>query len=395
MDPARSRRGRRAAALGDLLELDDLRGAVGGVDHGVARRLRHLRDRVAAPMREALLIGLLGLIAPSCRTADVSPPGQLNPSNTTAALEVRFEPPGDTLFKLEGDLATENWDFGIRVRGDVGRLERLRIEHHSAGVLRHVVELDRTALNAYRAEPSGEGLLLGHLYQQLPAMLGIDHLRVVLLDGERELGRAEVPLTRYEQKNQFRLPVSGCWFVSSGHDFGVEHRRWYNRSHFAWDLIRVNEAGEPGAGPTLAESFSFGQPVVAPAAGTVLEVRDGGEDQAPGHPGSREEANFVLIDHGAGERSRLIHLKKGSIRVRPGEHLQANQLIGEVGNSGMTDGPHLHVGFETVGLDISTGERVSVPLPIRFSGYRRTSNQGTRVPVDLGRPRRGQFICAD
>jgi len=346
-------------------------------------------------MRKALLIGLLGLVASSCRTADSLSPGERNPSNATATLEVRFEPPGDSLFKLDGDLATENWDFGLRVRGDVGRLERLRIEHHSAGMLRHVVELDRTALNAYRAEPGGDGLLFGRLFQQLPAMLEIDRLRVVLLEGEQEIGRAEVPLTRYEQKNRFRLPVSGCWFVSSGHDFGVEHRRWYNRSHFAWDLIRVNEAGEPGAGPALAESFSFGQAVVAPAAGTVLEVRDGGEDRAPGHPGSREEANFILIDHGGGEYSRLVHLKKGSIRVRRGEHLQANQLIGEVGNSGMTDGPHLHVAFETEGVDASTGERVSIPLPIRFSGYRLTSNQGTRTPVELGRPRRGQFICAD
>jgi murein DD-endopeptidase MepM/ murein hydrolase activator NlpD len=346
-------------------------------------------------MRDALLIGLLGLITPSCRTADSHSPGQLNPASATAALEVRFEPPGHTLFKLEGDLATENWAFGLRVRGEVGRLERLRIEHSSAGAIRHVVELDRTALNAHRAEPHGGGLLLGHLYQQLPARLAIDRLRVVLFDGEQEIGRAEVPLMRYEQKNRFRLPVSGCWFVSSGHDFGIEHRRWYNRSHFAWDLIRVNEAGEPGAGPALAESFSFGQPVVTPAAGTVLEVRDGGEDQAPGHPGSREEANFVLIDHGAGEHSRLVHLKKGSIRVRPGEHLQANQLIGEVGNSGMTDGPHLHVAFETQGVDASTGERVSVPLPIRFSGYRLTWNQGTRMPMEMGRPRRGQFICAD
>jgi hypothetical protein len=85
--------------------------------------------------------------------------------------------------------------------------------------------------NAYRIEAGGADLLLGHVHEQLPKMLEIDRLRVVLLDGERELGRAEVPLTRYEQKNRFRLPVRGCWFVSSGHDFGVEHRRWYNRSH--------------------------------------------------------------------------------------------------------------------------------------------------------------------
>ncbi|MBN1204325.1 MAG: M23 family metallopeptidase [Myxococcaceae bacterium] len=344
-------------------------------------------------MREALLIGWVALVAPACRTAEGPPLQQLDGPRT--ALEVRFEPPGGTVFKLESDLETENWDFGLRVRGDTGRLERLRIEHLAAGALRHAVELDRTALSAYRVEPGGADLLLSHLYQQLPARLGIDRLRVVLFDSAREIGRGEVPLTRYAQQNRFRLPIRGCWFVASGHDFGIEHRRWYSRGHFAWDLIRVDGEGEPGAGPTLAENRSFGQPVVAPAAGTVLEVKDGGEDRAPGDPGARDEANFVLIDHGAGEHSRLVHLKKGSIRVRPGEHLQANQLLGEVGNSGMTDGPHLHVAFETEVADPSTGERVRVPLPVRFSGYRLTSNLGTRVPVDLGRPRRGQFICAD
>ena len=346
-------------------------------------------------MRKALLIGLLGWLLPACRTADDSPVRQPDRPDRRAALEVRFEPPGGALFKIEGDLGMENWDFGLRVHGDVRRIERLRIEHRSGGAPRHTVELDQAALEAYRIEPRSDELFLGRLYQQLPRMLEVDQLRVVLFDGAGEIGRGEVPLTRYEQKNRYRLPVRGCWFVSSGHDFGIEHRRWYNHGHFAWDLIRVDEKGEPGAEPTLAENLSFGQPVVAPAAGTVVEVRDGGEDRAPGHPGLREEANFVLMDHGAGERSRLVHLKKGSIRVRPGEHVEANQLIGEVGNSGMTDGPHLHVAFETEVTAPPSGERVRVPLPVRFSGYLVTSNQGTRVPVELGRPRRGQFLCAE
>jgi murein DD-endopeptidase MepM/ murein hydrolase activator NlpD len=322
------------------------------------------RGSLDRPMRRALLITLLGLVAPACRATGPSRPEESARASAKPPLEVSFEPPGGILFKLEEDLGMENWDFGLRVRGETSRIARLRIEHSSAGLPRQIIELDRVALSAYRAEPDGVDLILRHLHQRLPQALGIDRMSVVLLDESGELGRGEVPLARYAQTNAFRLPIRGCWFVSSGHDFGVEHRRWYTHGHFAWDLIRVDAEGDPGAGPTLAESLSFGQPVFAPAAGLVVEVHDGGEDRPPGNPGPREEANFILLDHGAGERSRLVHLKKGSIRVRPGERVQEGQLLAEVGNSGMTDGPHLHVAFETEQTLPATGEPVRVPLPI-------------------------------
>jgi murein DD-endopeptidase MepM/ murein hydrolase activator NlpD len=47
-----------------------------------------------------------------------------------------------------------------------------------------------------------------------------------------------------------------------------------------------------------------------------------------------------MIDHGWGVYSAYLHQSK--ILVHPGEHVEAGQLIGLIGNTGRVEGPHLH-----------------------------------------------------
>ncbi len=55
--------------------------------------------------------------------------------------------------------------------------------------------------------------------------------------------------------------------------------------------------------------------------------------------------NLVVIKHeNMGEifATMYVHLKNGSILVKPGDHVSAGQKIAEIGSSGKTGGPHLH-----------------------------------------------------
>jgi hypothetical protein len=92
-----------------------------------------------------------------------------------------------------------------------------------------------------------------------------------------------------------------------------------------------------------------GVPVLASAAGVVTNVRDGMEDVALTDVTSRtrirgrECGNGILIEHKGGWQTQYCHLRKGSVRVKPGERIEAGRPIGLVGLSGLTEFPHAHL----------------------------------------------------
>ena len=89
--------------------------------------------------------------------------------------------------------------------------------------------------------------------------------------------------------------------------------------------------------------------VRAAAAGTVAAIRDGVPDQAVIDENrtrieGRECGNAVRIDHGDGWQTLYCHLAAGSLRVTPGEKVASGHVLGQVGLSGLTNVPHLHLG---------------------------------------------------
>jgi len=329
---------------------------------------------------------LLLLLTPGCR-------------EPTAPLEAEILPPGESLYLVDEGNGFESLNLGLRVTGLRQRaLQGLTVQLSSAGARRLTQDLDRAAIDAY-TQP-GEGrrgeLRLEGLHLLVPADLDIDRVTLHLrLDGGTAI-EITAPVTRYIQANRYRLPLRGCWFVSSGHSFGIEHRRWYNRSHFAWDLVKLDDADGMRAGKQQLEDYpAFGAPVLAPAAGRVLLADDSRPDMEPGKVGEAAATNFLLIDHGRGEQSKLAHLQQGSLLVRPDDRVTAGQAVARVGNSGRSDAPHLHLHFQRTRFDSGGAIERELPLPVQLGGYRLTSNLGVDVPVEHGRPRRGDFICAD
>lgn len=88
--------------------------------------------------------------------------------------------------------------------------------------------------------------------------------------------------------------------------------------------------------------------VKAAAPGTVAKTREGVPDKIVQ---SQEEAqqvssyglgNAVVIDHGEGWQTIYGHMRKGSLKVRSGDHVEAGTPIGEIGLSGLTEYAHVH-----------------------------------------------------
>jgi murein DD-endopeptidase MepM/ murein hydrolase activator NlpD len=87
--------------------------------------------------------------------------------------------------------------------------------------------------------------------------------------------------------------------------------------------------------------------VLAAAPGTVARTRDGMadvavNDEAAAPIGERLAGNAVVIDHGGGWETQYSHLKRGSLRVRPGDRVAAGAVLGAIGMSGNAEFPHLH-----------------------------------------------------
>lgn len=83
-----------------------------------------------------------------------------------------------------------------------------------------------------------------------------------------------------------------------------------------------------------------------------------------GIKGKSSEANYVVIGCN-GFSISLVHFKSNSVLVKVGDQITVGQKVGLIGDSGFTDGPHLHIMAFRVNL---SNERTPVPLPITFNG---------------------------
>ncbi len=99
--------------------------------------------------------------------------------------------------------------------------------------------------------------------------------------------------------------------------------------------------------PDMA-AMKRGVNVIAAAPGTVTKVRNFVPDRrSPSDPLSdmngRECGNGVEISHGGGWTSKYCHMKQYSITMRQGEKVAKGTVMGQVGLSGRTQFPHVHM----------------------------------------------------
>ena len=111
-----------------------------------------------------------------------------------------------------------------------------------------------------------------------------------------------------------------------------------------------------------------GVTVHAAADGIVVGTRDGMADTSIRDTGKeavndRECGNGVRIQHADGYVTQSCHMKLGSIRVRNGQQVKAGDALGQVGLSGQTEFPHLHLGVWKAGVAIDPFDNRPIQEP--------------------------------
>jgi hypothetical protein len=196
---------------------------------------------------------------------------------------------------------------------------------------------------------------------------------------------ADSPFLDYQTKADLRLPVDGEWMVYwGGRDIAQNYHAADPGQRFALDLVVVRDGQTHSGDPARLESYHcWGQPILAPAPGTVVAAVDGLPDQPIGQTDPANPAgNHVVIDFGGGEFGFLAHLRSGSLRLKAGDLVTTGQEIGDCGNSGNTSEPHLHFHLQTTPT-LGQGDG----LPAQFQNY-----IADGAPVEIGEPVQGQVI---
>lgn len=167
------------------------------------------------------------------------------------------------------------------------------------------------------------------------------------------------------------FPFRGSWLVQNSPARRVPSHgtSLFGTSH-AIDFVAVSEQGRSDAPswrslvasepPELFEGF--GKPVLAPVSGTVVLIHDAEQD----HAARRSQLTVVPYMLGQAKRAKagvnglagnhlviairppgpfvvLAHLRHGTVRVRPGQHVQVGDRVADCGNTGNSTEPHVHV----------------------------------------------------
>jgi len=160
-------------------------------------------------------------------------------------------------------------------------------------------------------------------------------------------------------------PIRGdYWLSGNGPSNFSDHRRavvvldgtpWIAQ-RFAEDWVVVDGHGHTFTGDKSQNKsyHCYGEPILAVADGTVVEVKDGIVENTPAPGWDRPIPPAVPIDletvagnHivealGKGRYALYAHMIPGSLKVKPGDKIARGDRIGKLGNSGNSSEPHLH-----------------------------------------------------
>lgn len=182
-----------------------------------------------------------------------------------------------------------------------------------------------------------------------------------------------------EESVSLQFPLrAGEYYIASGGSNQVLNNHFNRGSKSQRFALDINLLGRYGSissslGPGVNKDHHvFGKDIYAPCSGKIIELENEVADNSGGNmdvgPG-QGQGNFIVIDCD-GTVVSLVHLKKNSIQVSLGDQIQAGTHLAQVGNSGFSQEPHLHLQAAEWSKD-----SLLLGVPMEFDGVLPYRNQ--------------------
>lgn len=210
------------------------------------------------------------------------------------------------------------------------------------------------------------------------------------------------------------FPLEGEWVATNTPAHAIpSHGTDYLAQTYAIDLVKVDQSDRLFERLSMwkyllskvpaTDSLTWRQPIFAPGQGVVVDV----QDQWPDRPGLnllidqltarlappraspndlRPLAGNHVILQTAHVFVMLAHLRCGSMKLSRGQSVRAGDRLGEIGNSGNSTMPHLHI----QAMD-GANPRTAKGLPYCFRDLEYLDGEIWR-PLDSGVPGRFQRV---
>jgi Peptidase family M23 len=199
---------------------------------------------------------------------------------------------------------------------------------------------------------------------------GVDQ-SVSALAGRSQQAGAAVELA-FPLKSGTYLVVNGGSSISINQhlmtlDASMSRFHAFRGQSYGVDVVKLNQWGfrAKGLQPREPDAYDiYGVPVYAPCSGVVLIALDGLPDMQPPQMDREHMAGNHVLLRCKNADVLLGHLKPGSLSVAVGNQLAIGDRVANVGNTGNTGEPHLHIHAQQRG---TIEEPLSGnPLPMRF-----------------------------
>jgi hypothetical protein len=157
-----------------------------------------------------------------------------------------------------------------------------------------------------------------------------------------------VGLFHRDSPRNLAFPIAdGRFVVAHGGGIGLlNHHSSHRAQRYALDIGAVGPIGFRAAGllPSDPAGYAvFGKTVISPCAGQAVSVTDELPDMRPPVTDPEHPPGNHVVLACDGLRVELAHFRRGSVAVAAGDRVAVGQPLGQVGNSGNSTEPHLHI----------------------------------------------------